>query len=192
MDDQPPATEAPAVPEVAPNRAERRAKKFKRGIASPTWGSGRMISTAAIDKATACRPFTEQETATAHALTALAWQALQDGSGTEDDFDRVGKVINLAKIRALEIDEGLADELEQAQDAMTACKARYTKHGRFGFTGPELQVMHQAMAYQVEIVNASSAEQMRRAFRVMRSTIYKQTQQRAKQGLEPMPDVLRV
>lgn len=191
MDKATTTPETPA-PEIKLSRAERRAKKFKRGIATPVWGSGRMISTAAIDKATACRPFTEDETRTAHALTALAWQALQDGSGTEDDFDRVGKVINLAKIRALEIDQGLADELEQAQDAMTACKARYAKHGRFGFTGPELLVMRQAMAYQVEIVNASSAEQMRRAYRVMRDTIYKQIQQRAKQGLDPMPEVLRV
>lgn len=174
-----PQTESP--PTVAkPNRAERRAKKFKRGIASPVWGSGRTISTAAIDKATACRPYTEEETATAHALTALAWQALQGGTGTEDDFDRVGKVINLAKIRALEIDKGLADALELAQDAMTACKARHAKHGRFGFTGSELQAMRTAMAYQVEIVNASSAEQMRRAYRVMRDTIAKQLQERCK------------
>ena len=74
----------------------------------------------------------------------------------------------------------------------TACKARYDKHGRFGFTGPELLVMRDALAYQVEIVNASSPEQMRRAYRVMRSTLIKQAQERAKQGLEPMPDTLRV
>lgn len=180
------------APEAPLNRKQRRALKYKRGIGSPIWGSGRTVSTAAIDKAHACRPWTEEETSTAHALTALAWQALQDGSGTTNDFDRVGRVINLAKIRALEIDQGLANELEQAQDAMTACKARYAKHGRFGFTGPELQVMRNAMAYQVEIVNASSPEQMRRAYRVMRDTILKQMQERAKQGLEPMPDVLRV
>lgn len=180
------------TPEAPLNREQRRALKHKRGIAVPTWGSGRMISTAAIDKANACRPFTEEETATAHALTALAWQALQDGSGTEDDFDRVGKVINLAKIRALEINQGLANDLEKAQDAMTACKARFVKHGRFGFTGPELLVMRDAMAYQVDIVNASSPEQMRRAYRVMRATILKQMQERAKQGLPPMPEQLRV
>lgn len=184
--------ETTPTPEVKLNREQRRALKHKRGIAAPTWGSGRMISTAAIDKATACRPFTEEETATAHALTALAWQALQDGTGTEDDFDRVGKVINLAKIRALEISPWLADQFEKAQDAMTACKARFAKHGRFGFTDPELQVMRDAMAYQVEIVNASSPEQMRRAYQVMRKTIHKQMQQRAKQGLTPMPDELRV
>ena len=182
----------PTMPEFTLNRAQRRALKHKRGIAAPTWGSGRMISTAAIDKVHACRPFTEEETATAHALTALAWQALQDGTGTEDDFDRVAKVINLAKIRALEISTWLADELEKAQDAMTACKARFAKHGRFGFTDPELQVMRDAMAYQVEIVNASSPEQMRRAYRVMRSTLIKQAQERVKQGLTPMPDELRV
>lgn len=184
MHDSPPTTDTAAAAhlaaEIQPNRAQRRALKHKRGIASPVWGSGRVISTAAIDKATACRPFTEAETMTAHALTALAWQALQGGTGTEDDFDRVGKVINLAKIRAMEIDEGLAGALELAQDAMTACKARYAKHGRFGFTGPELLVMRDAMAYQVEIVNASSAEQMRRAYRVMRRAIFQKQAQQAR------------
>lgn len=174
MDETPPIASLPVPEEPKLNRQQRRDLKHKRGVAVPTWGSGRTISTAAIDKATACRPFTEAETATAHALTALAWQALQDGTGTENDFDRVGKVINLAKIRALEIDQGLATALELAQDAMTACKARHTKHGRFGFTGPELLAMRDAMAYQVEIVNASSAEQMRRAYQVMRKTLLKQ------------------
>lgn len=172
-----PQTESPQ-PEAKLNRAQRRALKHKRGVANPTWGSGKHISTAAIDKATACRPFTEDETRTAHILTELAWHALVEGTGTDDDFDRVGKVINLAKIRALEIDQGLANELEQAQDAMNACKARHAKHGRFGFTGPELLVMRDAMAYQVEIVNASSAEQMRQAYRVMRATVIKQQQAR--------------
>lgn len=179
MDATKPMPEAPQQPL---NRAQRRALKHKRGPRNPNWGSGRVISITPLQKLEDCRPWTEDETSTAHALTSLAWQALQNGTGTEDDFDRVAKVINLAKIRALEISTWLADELEKAQDAMTACKARYAKHGRFGFTGPELLVMRDAMAYQVEIVNASSPEQMRRAYQVMRKTIHKQMQQRAKQG----------
>lgn len=184
---------APTPPEPAPlNRAQRRALKHKRGPRNPNWGSGRFVSDAPLHTLNNCRPWTEEETSTAHAITALAWQALQDGSGTEHDFDRVAKAINLAKIRALEISSWLADELEKAQDAMDACKARHAKHGRFGFTGPELLVMRDAMTYQMEIVNKSSPEQMRRAYRVMRSTLIKQAQDRAKQGLEPMPDTLRV
>lgn len=172
-------THTAPLPDKPLNREERRRLKHKRGIAVPAWGSGRLVSSAVIDKAEACRPLTEAETATAHAITALAWQALQEGSGTAADFDRIARVINVAKVRALEINEWLANELEKAQDAMTACKERYLKHGRFGFSGPELQVMRDAMAYQVEIVNSSSPEQLRRAYRAAQKVIDQQIKARS-------------
>lgn len=66
------------------------------------------------------RPFDEGDTTAEHIKTRACFERLADGTADNDDFDRVAMAINLAKVRALEIDDGLASVLECGQDANRA------------------------------------------------------------------------
>lgn len=122
-----------------------------------------------------CRPYHETEVAGQLIKIRFAYERLKDGTADKNDFDRVGVAINLAKVRAMEIDETLANALERAQDAMTRCKDRYQRHGRFGFDGPGLQDMEYAIEANEEIVTHSSPKQMDMAMQAMVEALRKQT-----------------
>lgn len=122
-----------------------------------------------------CRPYKEVEVAHDMLKIRAAFERLKDGTADQDDFNRVGVAFNLAKIRALEIDEGLADELEKSQDAMMRCKERYKKHGHFGFDGCGLQACEYAIEAHEAILTKSSPKQMQNAMEVARKAIKLQT-----------------
>lgn len=106
------------------------------------------------------RPYEESETAAEHLRVRAALDRLIDGSAEEDDFIAVAMRINVAKVRALAIDAGLADQLELAQDAMTRAHRRCLEHGRYGFDGPGLAQVRDAIGAAEVIVNASTPLQM--------------------------------
>lgn len=98
-----------------------------------------------------------------HIKTRAAFERLCQGSADEDDFDHVAMTINIVKVRAMEIDTALADQIERAQDAMQRCKLRYLEHRRFGFDGPGMQQVLEAIEAAEAIIDASSPQQMRTA-----------------------------
>lgn len=106
------------------------------------------------------RPFEDGEKAHEYLVLRAALERLVDGSADTGDFDHVAMHINIVKIRALEIDEGLADLIEQAQDAMGRAKERWLKTNRFGFDGAGLVAVREAMDAAEAIVDASSPLQM--------------------------------
>lgn len=122
-----------------------------------------------------CRPYREGEVAHDLLRIRAAFDRLKDGSADKQDFDRVAVAFNLAKIRAIEIDEALADELESAQDAMIRCKERFKKHGHFGFDGCGLQACEYALEAHETILEASSHKQMQNAMEAARKAIKFQT-----------------
>jgi len=103
------------------------------------------------------------EKAGEHILTRAKFERLCRGEADADDFDHVAMVLNITKVRALEIDETLADMIERAQDAMERCKQRYLAHRRFGFDGPGMQQVLEAIDAAEVIIDASSPLQMRAA-----------------------------
>lgn len=123
-----------------------------------------------------CRAYEEREVA--HDLLRIrsAFDRLVEGTADQEDFKRVGVAFNLAKVRAMEIDESLADEIEKSQDAMMRCKERYQKNGRFGFDGEGLKVCRYALDAHEEILVNSSPKQMENAMFAMRAALRKQTQ----------------
>lgn len=121
-----------------------------------------------------CRPFREGEVDLDIVKVRGAYERLKDGTADEDDFLLAGLVINMTKVRAMEISEFLADEIEKAQDAMNRCRERYLKHGRFGFDGEGLQAMEYAIEAHDEILVHSSPKQMQDAADVVRRVLLKQ------------------
>lgn len=108
------------------------------------------------------------------------FERLRDGTADPEDFDRVVKALNTAKIRALEIGAPpLIAAIQAGQRALTQCRRRYLENGRFGFSGPELQAMHQAIYTYEAIENASSALQMEQAWETSKRSIELQRKEKS-------------
>ena len=79
--------------------------------------------------------------------------------------------LNLAKIRALEIDRGLADLLEVGQEAMTAVRRRHDKWEKWEVLPAERVAIVDAMDAHEAITDASSPLQMHEALDVVRRSV---------------------
>lgn len=172
---------APAQEQIPMSRAQRRAAE-KAAKRKPPAAAKRFTTKqdayAHLLKPLAllndCRPFREGEVDLDIVKVRFAYDRLKDGTADEDDFLLVGLAINMAKVRAMEISEFLANEIEKAQDAMNRCRERYLKHGRFGFDGIGIQAMDYAIEAHDEIVQKSSPKQMQMAAEVVRKVLLKQ------------------
>lgn len=120
------------------------------------------------------RPFDEGDTTGEHIKTRACFERLADGTADNDDFDRVAMAINLAKVRALEIDQALANLLEVGQDAMTAIRRRHDKWAKWEVLPAERTAIVDALDAHEAITDASSPLQMMAALDVVRSVIKQQ------------------
>ena len=117
------------------------------------------------------RPFDAGDTTEQHIKTRACFDRLADGTADNDDFDRVAMAINLAKVRALEIDRRLADLLEAGQDAMTAVRKRHDKWEKWEVLPAERVAIVDAMDANEAITDASSPLQMHEALDVVRRSV---------------------
>lgn len=119
------------------------------------------------------RPFDAGDTTEQHIKTRACFERLADGTADNDDFDRVAMALNLAKVRALEIDRGLADTLEAGQTAMTAMRNRHTRWGKWEMLVAEREAITEALDAHEAITDASSPLQMYEALDVVRRSVLK-------------------
>ena len=120
------------------------------------------------------RPFDEGDTTGEHIKTRACFERLADGTADNDDFDRVAMALNLAKVRALEIDQALANLLEVGQDAMTAVRKRHDKWAKWDVLPVERTAIVEALDAHEAITDASSPLQMMAALDVVRRVIKQQ------------------
>ena len=123
------------------------------------------------------RPFDEGDTTGEHIKTRACFERLADGTADNDDFDRVAMALNLAKVRALEIDQALANLLEVGQDAMAAISRRHDKWAKWEVLPAERTAIVEALDAHEAITDASSPLQMMAALDVVRRVIRKQVRQ---------------
>ena len=167
------------------NRAERREaeKRARRAKPAPTLYDRAMRkamqATVGLQLLDDARPFDEGDTTESHIKTRAAFDRLCDGTADDGDFDRVAIAINLAKVRAMEIDPQLADVLEAAQTAMTGLRKRQERWGKWDVLEVERGAVLYALDANEAIVDASSPLQMRRAMLVMRESILRNQRARA-------------
>ena len=86
--------------------------------------------------------------------------ALQHGSQDGELFERLACSMNTALVLAERIGAVAVDVMLAAQAAMLDCRARFERLGRFGFTGPGLQAMAEALALYRQIVQLSTPRQI--------------------------------
>ena len=134
------------------------------------WAPDPLASLRLLDRA---RPFDEGDTTEQHIKTRACFERLADGTADNDDFDRVAMAINLAKVRALEIDRALADLLEAGQEAMTAVRKRQERWDKWGVLPAERTAIVDALDAHEAITDASSPLQMLEALDVVRRSVLK-------------------
>ena len=138
------------------------------------WAPDPLASLRLLDRA---RPFDPGDTTEQHIKTRACFDRLADGTADNDDFDRVAMAINLAKVRALEIDRGLADLLEAGQTAMTSVRKRQERWNKWEVLPAERSAIVEALDAHEAITDASSPLQMMAALDVVRRVIRQQTRQ---------------
>ena len=132
------------------------------------WAPDPLASLRLLDRA---RPFDAGYTTEQHIKTRACFERLADGTADNDDFDRVAMAINLAKVRALEIDRALADLLEAGQDAMTAVRKRQERWDKWEVLPAERSAIVEALDAHEAITDASSPLQMYEALDVVRRSV---------------------
>jgi hypothetical protein len=98
-----------------------------------------------------------------HVITKAAYIRLRDGSGTEEDFDRVSMILNVGMIRSEDIDPLLVETMRKGQLSMLRMRERYFKGLRFGCDAQGLQDIPNALDAYESIMDASSPLQMKLA-----------------------------
>lgn len=134
------------------------------------WAPDPLASLRLLDRA---RPFDAGDTTEQHIKTRACFERLADGTADNDDFDRVAMELNLAKVRALEIDMGLADLLTEGQNAMTAVRKRHEKWAKWDVLPAERTAIVDALDAHEAITDASSPLQMHEALDVVRRSVLK-------------------
>lgn len=133
----------------------------------------------ALDRA---RPFDPCDTVAQHILLREAMERLVDGTGNHDDFDLVAMALNLARVRAADIDATLDAVFARAEDAMVSVRERHQRLGKFGFSILELEATNYALEAQETIVNASSPQQIHDALMIVCKRLNVQIDSRVKRG----------
>jgi hypothetical protein len=144
------------------NRAQRRASQHKRGTIRNLYHIDPVAGLRLLDHA---RPYEPGEMVPEHVLTQAAYERLRTGHGNEHDFDRVSMMLNIALVRAEEIDDMLVETVQRGQQAFVRCKDRYLRGLAMGFDAQGLQDVPNALEAYIAIVDASSPMQLKLAIK---------------------------
>lgn len=89
-----------------------------------------------------------------------AYELLKSGHARDADFDLVGAAVNVGLLRAESIDPLCEQTMLRGIEAMYVCAGLHERHGRYGFTGPGIVAMNDAVDLYEEILTKSTGRQM--------------------------------
>lgn len=113
-----------------------------------------------LDAITACQPFPEAEITRILLKVHDAFVHLRTGGTDPEMFDRIAAVLNVGMVRSEAIGQQGVEVFKVAQAALMQVDQFFGTHRRFGFTGPGLEAMKEAIALYEEILRASTPRQM--------------------------------
>lgn len=105
-----------------------------------------------------------------------AFELLRTGGGETKHFDRVANAFNVGLVRSEAIDPLAEQTMRAGADAMIRCKGIWQRHGRFGFTGPDLIAVQDALELYEGILRLSKPLEMERAVIEVERRIVEQAQ----------------
>jgi len=95
----------------------------------------------------------------------IAFEALKSGSGEVHHFNDITAAFSVGVVRAEAIDPMAAVTMQRGIDAMKNCDRIQMQHGRYGFHGPDLAAVHDALELYAGILELSKPIQMELAAR---------------------------
>ena len=113
------------------------------------------------------RPHDSGVLTTQHIKLRNAFDRLCAGEADTDDFDNVAMSLNIAKIRAYQIHQELADAVAAAQVALGYVQQRCIKWQKWQVLGAEREPIADGITAYEQIADASSPLQMRNALKVV-------------------------
>jgi hypothetical protein len=93
----------------------------------------------------------------------MSYERLKQGDAPASDFERLAAVLNVGLIRGESIGAEVVEAMKLAMEAILECHSLHQRHGRWGFTGPGIQAMNEALELYEQILGASSPNQMEAA-----------------------------
>ncbi len=93
-----------------------------------------------------------------------ALNILATGQGSEIEWTKLAYAVNITiELAHMGYGPEALEPARAARDALIACSQRYDKRGQFGFTGPEITAVKEALAYhdaQLEVVRLGDLEKV--------------------------------
>jgi hypothetical protein len=93
----------------------------------------------------------------------MSYERLKQGDAPVSDFERLAAVLNVGLIRGEAIGSQVVEAMKLAMEAILECHRLHQRHGRWGFTGPGIQAMNEALEFYEQILRLSSPNQMEAA-----------------------------
>lgn len=90
----------------------------------------------------------------------VAFEKLKSGTEDHAQFERLAAAINVGLVRAESIDPLAEQTMVAGVQAMMTCGGIFERHGRYGFTGPDLLTMNDALDLYESILRLSTPKQM--------------------------------
>lgn len=121
----------------------------------------------------------EQPEENYHAIMVMvrtALERLKMGTGEAKDFDRVGGAFNVALVRAESIDFRAVEVMQAGIEAMEECDRLQQRHRRYGFTGPGLVAVGDAMNLYEDVLRLSPPVLMEQAVEEVARRLLAQSQ----------------
>ena len=98
----------------------------------------------------------------------VAFELLKCGQALDSHFDKVASALNIGLARAELIDALAEETMQKGIDAMYSCWEINERHGRFGFTGPDIVAVTDAINLYDGILRLSTPRMMNDAANVAR------------------------
>lgn len=109
--------------------------------------------------------FTPEEITQLMLPASVAYESLRTGRGTEDDFDTLAQVVNVALVRCEAIGQPGVELCKDAQSALMDMLARHRRTGRWGLDHNALRDLPPALDLYHQLLQLSTAGQMTAAMR---------------------------
>jgi hypothetical protein len=118
------------------------------------------------------KPLEHDRRTTLRIINHAALAALVRGEGSHDDWQQVCSAINMAIAFAeMGLGTDYIPEIRQAMRAHAECGSRLHRHGKFGYSGTELQAVNLVMDVHDAQLEEAAVQQIETAGRIVKESI---------------------
>ena len=132
----------------------------KRGLLRRKWAADPQASLRTLSKV---QPFDERDIVALETPVHLSWHAFKTGKATTEDFHNIAAALNVALIRAEDIDPLAVDMCQRAMDALMRVQSRHDRIGTWGLDWMSMAHVPPALDFYDQLIELSTPLQMQSA-----------------------------